>query len=261
MAVRKLDPAIRRRGVSPAERRCVFAGDDTKHASGSSEHKHNKTVVLRAGWTASVAHDETLALLRSLDKTLGPSALVTSRMHCAVDFERFRAGMSSGGKKMLECENAGGSSEMSECASFELLHFLFGARLRATEMEIRYDEQGKITDYSVDLYGVRIGVSVTRAMTYRRAFTHDDAVRLLEKKLFGVVASTKNVSEADRWRKQILHIQCQDEGVADTLRSVYARDIAEELKSDTTVLVTVVAGKEWIFWNQDGREGCGAERL
>jgi hypothetical protein len=89
-------------------------------------------------------------------------------------------------------------------------------------MEIRYFPHGsKITDYSIKLDSKCVGVSVTRAMTFGKHYTTFDAERLLQKKLFGVINSTKNgtprfifassvnwylVMREDGWIKQILHI-------------------------------------------------------
>jgi len=57
-------------------------------------------------------------------------------------------------------------------------------------MEVEYfPEGGSITDYVCDVFGAKLGVSVTRARAYFRdaEFTMEDATRLLEKKLKGRV--------------------------------------------------------------------------
>ena len=54
-------------------------------------------------------------------------------------------------------------------------------------MEVEYfPEGGSITDYMVQMFGLSLGVSVTRAMKYRGGtFTEEDAEKLLNKKLKG----------------------------------------------------------------------------
>jgi hypothetical protein len=48
----------------------------------------------------------------------------------------------------------------------------------------------KKVDYIIDIFGTRMGVSVTRAMSYPNPgnFSEDDARRLLYKKLYGLVS-------------------------------------------------------------------------
>ena len=49
----------------------------------------------------------------------------------------------------------------------ELLHRTFGATLCKTELELAYfPRNGAITDFSVEIDGVELGVSVTRACAY-----------------------------------------------------------------------------------------------
>ena len=57
-----------------------------------------------------------------------------------------------------------------------------------TEMEVSYFPRGgSITDYVCELYDVTVGVSVTRAMKFSGEFTAEDAERLLNKKLKGMM--------------------------------------------------------------------------
>ncbi len=66
----------------------------------------------------------------------------------------------------------------------------FQAKDVVTEMEVEYCSMNwKKVDYICTLYGRRVGVSVTRAMSYPDpdAFSPQAAYRLLHKKLFGLV--------------------------------------------------------------------------
>lgn len=141
-------------------------------------------------------------------------------------------------KRVLESENAGGASIISEALSVELLARAFGARLLKIEIEIVYwPSHGSITDFLIELSGAPIGVSVTRALTGPgRAFDVDTAEHLLRKKLQGVIASTQN--SCGQWAKQILHVWAPTAVAADAIERAYAR-LETELLANTVVLVTV----------------------
>lgn len=156
--------------------------------------------------------------------------------------------LSEGGRRIFELPNAGGSSVSSEVISFELLHMMFNASLSRTEMELEYFPHGsKITDYSVMLNGECIGVSVTRAMKFRGTFNARDAEALLNKKLYGVSASTRAVVQ-ERWAKQILHVFAEHQYVADELQRAFD-SLPLDVKTNTVILCTVVNNARWIFTN------------
>lgn len=178
---------------------------------------------------------------------------VCSQNHPGVVFTELRPlkpvsqmSWSNGAKRMRTCPNAGGSSEKSEVLSFELLQRCFGADLQKTEMEVQYfPEGGAITDYTCEMFSTSLGVSVTRAMKYGGDFTVEDAERLLNKKLHGVLRSTKNTME--RWSKQILHVWATSLAVSVLIAEAY-NQIPKDLKSNTVVLVTVTENNE-VFSN------------
>lgn len=178
---------------------------------------------------------------------------VCSESHSGVVFSELRQlkpvaqmSLSNGAKRMRTCPNAGGSSEKSEILSFELLQKCFGADLEKTEMEVQYfPEGGAITDYTCKMFSTKLGVSVTRAMKYHGDFTVEDAERLLNKKLTGVLKSTKNTME--RWSKQILHVWAASLAVSVLIAEAY-NQIPKDLKSNTVVLVTVTENNE-VFTN------------
>jgi hypothetical protein len=156
--------------------------------------------------------------------------------------------LSTGARRILETPNAGGTSVWSEAMSFEVLSMLFNAKLMHTEMELEYWPLGsKITDYSVILFDVPIGVSVTRAMKFRGEFTEEDAKVLLAKKLYGVNCSSKAVLKRYRWKKQILHIWVEHPYIADILMKVYNNDVEMELKANTIIMITCAGNASWIF--------------
>ena len=151
--------------------------------------------------------------------------------------------------KLLALPNAGGNSKASEALSLELLVRQLNAKLECTEMELEYFPYGsKITDYSVRVGDEVVGVSVTRAMKFDGVFSEDDARVLLEKKLYGVVASSKAVLKKYRWNKQILHIMVEKEYMVPVLHKVW-RSICRDLQSNTVVVASVCSSARWVFYS------------
>jgi hypothetical protein len=89
---------------------------------------------------------------------------------------RARAGLrlSVDARRMLNTPNAGGASALSEALALDVLSAAYGATLDLTEMQIRYWCTTKITDFSIQLCGVRVGVSVSRACRFRGKFTVEE---------------------------------------------------------------------------------------
>ncbi|KAJ6251099.1 hypothetical protein M0813_15921 [Anaeramoeba flamelloides] len=161
--------------------------------------------------------------------------------------------LTKGAQKIRDSENAGGTSIISEAMSFEVLKKMINAKLLSTETEIVYCPEGKITDYAILVSNcentVTLGVSVTRAMKYRGIFQKEDAIRLLEKKLFGVICSSEN-SSYPKFAKQILHIWSTDERTSRILNNVYHNYISNEYKHNTIVIVSTAINSDWIFWEK-----------
>lgn len=156
--------------------------------------------------------------------------------------------MTADAQRIATTENAGGSSELSEALSMEILHRVLGARLHKTEMELIYftgdATTSKMTDFSIVLDGSTIGVSVSRACKgwpYKPgSYKVEDASRLLKKKLVGINESTRTVSNAS-WKKQLLHILVADAAIMPFLAEASAA-LAPELIANTIVLFTVCGG-------------------
>eukprot|EP00696_Hemimastix_kukwesjijk_P016008 gnl/Hemi2/4307_TR1514_c0_g1_i1.p1 gnl/Hemi2/4307_TR1514_c0_g1~~gnl/Hemi2/4307_TR1514_c0_g1_i1.p1 ORF type:complete len:366 (-),score=109.64 gnl/Hemi2/4307_TR1514_c0_g1_i1:68-1165(-) len=181
----------------------------------------------------------------SLALQQGVGVLLQSVMRAVVPFSRMR--LSPDALRMKATVNAGCySSVESEVMSFEVMRLLFGAQLHKTEREIRYTVSGPITDYTVALWGERVGVSVTRAVTFAAGlFTKRDASELLSRKLSTLAASTANVCAEDAWRGQVLHIWAQSAAVAEVVRLAY-----EELDpslAKAVVLLTIPENAPWLF--------------
>ncbi|KAI9207482.1 uncharacterized protein BJ171DRAFT_578601 [Polychytrium aggregatum] len=143
--------------------------------------------------------------------------------------------------RVLTVPNAGGDSVLSEAFSCELMVRMLGARLTWTEMEVRYFPMGgAMTDYIVRMGSVDVAVSVTRAMAWNKSirFTHQDAYRLLVKKLTGIIFAGHNLMLPDRVDKHILHILTPHGYIAKTIKRVWAK-LPPHIRASTMVVVTV----------------------
>ena len=161
------------------------------------------------------------------------------------DEDRDAARLSEGGREILRDGNAGGSSLYSELFAFEVLHRCEGAALLATETEVRYDVEGKITDILVEIDGHRVGVSVVRAIAFpfEDPYTVDQARTILESKLSDILESSANVSDEDRWVKQILSVIAYGPMHAESIAAAWAT-IDASIRADTILVVTVTNGDD-----------------
>jgi len=161
--------------------------------------------------------------------------------------EKEKIRLCDGSSRILRLPNAGGNSIWSEIVSFEVLSSMFNAKLLRTEMELEYWPLGcKITDYSVEMLGQIIGVSVTRAIKFAGTFTAEDANVLLRKKLDGINVSSRCVVPEQSWSKQMLFVWATDERVADIIMNQFAQ-VEDELKSNTFVFVCTSKNAGWIY--------------
>jgi hypothetical protein len=158
--------------------------------------------------------------------------------------------LTDGGRHLAETPNAGGSSLLSEVFAYEQLARCELATLLKTETEIVYDTAGKITDLEVMLDGHKIGVSVTRAVAYPfgSTYTLSTATTLIMRKLEDIKLSTANVSEQDRWDKQVLAILAWDGTVAATMAQAWDA-LDPTVKADTIVLLTTTDGEDLFIYS------------
>jgi len=150
------------------------------------------------------------------------------------------------GQEVFDAGNLGGNSLHSEVISFEVLARCEGASLLATEGEIVYlDDMGIKTDLLVEIDGLTVGVSVTRAIgfPFEDPYTVMQAEALLVDKLGDVLVSTANVAPRDAWVKQILHVIAYADMHAESIFSAYAT-LPPEITADTLLVVTVTHGDD-----------------
>ena len=154
--------------------------------------------------------------------------------------------LSTGAQQILSEGTAGGSSGYSEAFAFEMLARCEGASLVASETMIRYSVPmpGSITDILVEIDGMKVGVSVSRAVTVTGMCTRGDtyalseATRILENKLNGIRESSMLVVPEDRWVKQILFVYADTEAHASVLRAAWDA-LDAEVRADTVLYVSV----------------------
>jgi len=159
--------------------------------------------------------------------------------------------LSAGGKEILADGNLGGSSLNSEILAMEALFRCDGATLVYTEGEVPYEDPGgKKTDLVVTLDGVRLGVSVTRAV----GFPPDDpwpvekARDILDKKLDQIVLSSENVVDAEGWPKQLLFVAAYSPEHAENLKIAWD-SLDAPTRADSVVVVAVTFGDdEYIYF-------------
>lgn len=155
--------------------------------------------------------------------------------------------LTPGGQHIISVPNAGGSSVLSEVFAFEWLARCEGATLLKTETEIVYDVVGKKADILVEIDGRKVGVSVTRAMTFPigNPYTLADATALFDRKLDDIQLATTAVSAADRWTKQMvvaLAIDAQHAQVA-----MQAWQMLDAATKDDTILIVPVTNGDDLF--------------
>lgn len=145
----------------------------------------------------------------------------------------------------LFMKNAGGQGAiLSESLSMELFARDMGACDFVGEMQVEYFFQFKMVDFVCSLGGRRVGVSVTRAMNHidPLLFDRPAALRLLQKKLSGLVVARNCVSSKHSFDRCFLHVWCQCDHIARVLQSLPIRDVLLELEIDPEtmeILLTV----------------------
>lgn len=154
--------------------------------------------------------------------------------------------MSPGALEIWTDGNAGGSSIYSEIFAYEMASQCEDAILLKTETEILYlDPNGKITDLLLEIDGVKIGVSVTRAFTWPLGtpLTLARATELLTDKLEDILLSSANVAPEDAWGKQILSVETPTVEDKATLLAAYAA-LDPAVTADTICWVLATEGND-----------------
>ena len=206
--------------------------------------KSNRVRYFDSAYSVSLSRRSSNCLDTAFENYYKPCCVIT-HVRTLTNFPL--SALSPAGIRLYDTPNAGGASVHSEVMSIELLQRMCKATLIATETEVTYwPPNGPITDYVCRIGSTPFGVSVTRAFHYRGSqyFTDCDAATLLNKKLQGVINSTTNVLFPG-FSKQILHVWCQSDEVAQTVRRQYKR-LSSVVRANTIVILTV-CDAVWIY--------------
>jgi hypothetical protein len=153
--------------------------------------------------------------------------------------------LTPGGQEIVAAGNLGGSSLWSEVFAFEVLARCEGAELVKTEGEIVYAVEGKKTDILVAIDGLKVGVSVVRAVGFppEDPYPVEAALPVLEGKLDDILQSSANVAPEDAWEKQILSVIAYSEEHAASIANAWEL-LDDGTRADTVVVVTVTDGDD-----------------
>ena len=166
--------------------------------------------------------------------------------------------LSAGAQTILAEGTAGGSSGYSEAFAFEVMHRCEGASLVASETMIRYTTPapGAIADLVVDVRGVRVGVSVTRAVTVTGmcmrdgAYSMSAASTLLARKVLDLHEAATLVGPEHAWTKNLVFVY------ADTAEHARVMGLAWEAldaseRADTILYVSVSEDMDAFVYFED----------
>lgn len=155
--------------------------------------------------------------------------------------------------RSMHIENAGGASEISEALSMQYMENMFNATGFVPEKEVDYWIEYKMCDYIMRVNDQNIGVSVTRAVTYPfdNEFTYEHAMKLLDKKLFGLIVAQESVNTKHQFFKSILHIWCYSTTSAQNIKKAHdelrLKDIS--LTYDNIYVICSICHDKYIYTN------------
>lgn len=158
--------------------------------------------------------------------------------------------LTPGGMQMIAEGGLNDGSLKSEVIAYEVLARCDMASLLKTEGKIVYtDPMGKKTDLLVELDGLKVGVSVVRALGFPKEdpYTVAQATTILKKKLGDIQISSANVAPEDAWVKQILSVVAYGPMHVDSVLTAYA-GLDAQLKADTILVVTVTDGDDSLLY-------------
>jgi len=161
-----------------------------------------------------------------------------------------RGELTASGLQVVLDGNAGGSSIFSEAFAMEWLARCELATLLKTETQIVYtDPNSKKADLLIELDGRKVGVSVTRAVTFPFGdpYTLDAATLLIERKLDDIQLATAAAAPEDAWSKQLLSILAYDQQHADVAMQAWSA-LDAQTRDDTLVIVTVTSGDDLFIY-------------
>lgn len=158
--------------------------------------------------------------------------------------------LTPGGQQIYDEGNLNPGSLYSEIVAYEVLARCEDALLLKTENTIVYNNpMGKKTDLLVELDGLKVGVSVVRAVGFPQddPYTPAQADTIMTKKLQDILASSANVAPEDKWVKQILSVVAYGPMHLDSVLTAYEA-LDPMIKADTIIVVTVTNGDDLFIY-------------
>jgi len=158
--------------------------------------------------------------------------------------------LTPGGQQIMSDGNAGGSSVFSEVFAYEWLARCEQAGLVKTETQIAYDiPTSKKADLLVEIDGRKVGVSVTRAMTFPfgQPYTLTAATTLFERKLDDLQLATQHVVAADLWTKQMVVAEAYDLQHAQVAMQAWV-GLDDETRGSAILIVAVTNGDDQFIY-------------
>lgn len=157
-------------------------------------------------------------------------------------------------KRSLSIRNAGGSSEISEALSMQYMYYRFHTSQFVPEMEVDYWIESKICDYLMRCNGENFGVSVTRAVSYpfTQEFSYDNAITLLNKKLYGLIVARNSISDKHMFHRSILHIWCMSAQTAHNIKKAHEEIVRQDINRtyDNVYVICTVCPHVYIYNNR-----------
>ncbi|MFZ6184837.1 hypothetical protein [Nannocystis pusilla] len=159
--------------------------------------------------------------------------------------------LTAGGQQLHDEGNLNPGSLYSEIVAYEVLARCETAALLKTEATIVYtNPMGKKTDFLAEIDGLKIGVSVVRAVGFPKdaPWTVAQADTILKGKLGDIQLSSANVAPEDAWVKQILSVVAYGPMHKESLLTAYAA-LDPAVKADTILVITVTDGDDAFIYN------------
>lgn len=160
--------------------------------------------------------------------------------------------LSADAQALVDIGTIGGSSIASEALSLDLLVRCELATLLKGEPQVSYDDEGgKKTDILVEIDDHKIGVSVTRAMSFTRGppespcgpVNETDLATLVERKVSELQLSFANASDDDAWERSMLYVIACDEAHAQATIDLFA-GLDASVRADAILIVTSTQGED-----------------
>lgn len=157
--------------------------------------------------------------------------------------------LSADAQALVDIGTIGGSSIESEALSLDLLVRCELATLLKGEPQVSYDDEGgKKTDILVEIDDHKIGVSVTRAMSYVYPepcgpVDEEALATLMTRKVSELQLSFANASDEDAWERSMLYVIACDDAHAQATIDLFA-GLDASVRADAIVIVTSTQGDD-----------------